>query len=279
MGLGESLANKLCKAGAFVTVVARSEDKLKNVVENAAKGASGKAQYFAFDMCNPKTSDVEALLDKAEDTFGPIDYLICNAGSSLPAMFLEADPDSFEKQMKLNYLGYVKWSQPVAKRMAKRKSGTIVYVSSILGVMNWPGYSPYSPTKHAIKSLADTVQMELAAYGVNVHLYLPGTLLTPGYEEENKMKPELTKKIEGTASYVTADEAANILLNGIIRGDYYITTETLFEYTMVSSISWGRRDNFLFNLVTAPFSVLLNYLMYLIIWREVRNYKPQPAAS
>ena len=279
LGLGASLAKKLWKLGAYVTIVARNEEKLKEVANEAAKNASGKIQHFSFNMCNPNVKDVDSLIDNAENSFGPIDYLICNAGSSMPAMFLDADPEFFDKQINLNYLGYVKCSQPVAKRMAARKSGTIVYVSSALGIMNCPGYSPYSPTKHAIKSLADTVQMELQAYGVKVHLYLPGTLLTPGYEEENKMKPELTKKIEGTASSVTADEAANILLNGIIRGDYYITTELIFEYMMVSSVGCGKRDNFLFNIATAPISVLLNYLFNLIIWKEVKGYKPAPRAS
>lgn len=191
----------------------------------------------------------------------------------MPALFLEADPDSFEKQMSINYLGYVKMSQPVAQRMAKRKQGTIVYVSSILGTMTCAGYSPYSTTKHAIKALADVVQLELAPYNVNVHLYLPGTIETPGYEEENKMKHDITKAVEGTADKVSAEQAAVILLNGIARGDYMITTEMLFELTLPASAGSCRRNNILYQLAIAPLSVLANYLVYILSWKELRVLK------
>lgn len=121
-------------------------------------------------------------------------------------MFLEADLDYYEYQMKTNYLNYVKTSQTMAKRMVQRKSGTIVYVSSILGALTCVGYSAYSPSKHAIKAPADVVRIELAPYNVNVHLFLPGSILTPGYYEENKMKPEVTKRIEGTADFLEPDK-------------------------------------------------------------------------
>lgn len=173
--------------------------------------------------------------------------------------------------MSINYLGYVKMSQPVAQRMAKRKEGTIVYVSSILAAMTCAGYSPYSTTKHAIKALADIVQLELAPYNVNVHLYLPGTIDSPGYAEENRMKPEVTKAIEGTADMVTPEQGATILLNGIARGDYMITTEMLFEFTLPTSTGSSRRNNIFFQVAMAPVSVILNYIIYLMNWKELRK--------
>jgi 3-dehydrosphinganine reductase len=272
-GLGEALAQKLFDQGANVTIVARNEDNLKKAQEKISKSKKGKIQYFSFDLSNPNIEDVDKLIDKAENSFGPIDFLVCNAGFSLPQMFLEADASFYEKQMNVNFLGYVKMSQPVAKRMAERRSGRIVYVSSILGTMTCAGYSPYSPSKHAIKALADVVEVELKPFNVNVHLYLPGTIETPGYEEENKMKPEVTKRIEGTADKVSAEQAATILLNGIARGDYIITTEMLFELTLPASIGSCRRNNLLYQVAIAPLSVLANYLIYFMNWKEMRGVK------
>lgn len=60
----------------------------------------------------------------------------------------------------------------------------------------------------------------MEAYGVNVHLFCPGTIETPGYEEENKMKPAVTKSIEGNASSVTAEKAAQILMYGMKCGHF-----------------------------------------------------------
>ena len=202
-GLGLSLAQKLYKRGANITIVARNEERLQKVTSEIKKDDCGKIQYFSADMTNPDTKDIEKLIEKAETDFGPIDFLFCNAGYSLPETFLESDLSCFEKQMDLNYYGYVKMSHPVAKSMAERKSGTIVYVSSVLGIFGIPGYGGYCPSKYAVKALADSVELELKPYNVNVHLYAPGTIDTPGYQEENKMKPDLAKKIEGTASFVS----------------------------------------------------------------------------
>lgn len=83
-GLGEALATKLYNAGAWVTIVARNVDNLKKASENISKSGKGKIQYFSFDMNNPDIKDVNKLIDNAEDSFGPINYLVCNAGFSLP---------------------------------------------------------------------------------------------------------------------------------------------------------------------------------------------------
>mmetsp|Transcript_8742 Transcript_8742/g.8293 ORF Transcript_8742/g.8293 Transcript_8742/m.8293 type:complete len:301 (+) Transcript_8742:1-903(+) len=245
-GLGLSIATKLFRKGAKVTIIARNEDKLKKAAETISKKGDGRVQYFTFDCSNPDVNEVEKLLDKAEGEFGHIQYLFCTAGFSLPNMFLEADQTFFERQINTNYLGYVKMSQPVAKRMAERNrnnkgsklgdSGTIVYTSSILGVLTCVGYSPYSPTKSAIKALADIVRIEMAPHNVGVHLFLPGSILSPGYEEENKYKPEVTKKIEGSADFLAPEKCADILLSGMGRGDYIVTTEMLFEFINPTSI-------------------------------------------
>ena len=62
--------------------------------------------------------------------------------------------------------------------------------------------------------LADTLQSELMLYGVDVHIFFPGVMFTPGLEEENKMKPQIVKKIEGVDDGLTAEQAALALLKG-----------------------------------------------------------------
>jgi 3-dehydrosphinganine reductase len=62
--------------------------------------------------------------------------------------------------------------------------------------------------------LADTLQSEMMLYGVGVHIFFPGVMFTPGFEEENRMKPEIVKTIEGTADGLTAEQAALALFKG-----------------------------------------------------------------
>lgn len=67
---------------------------------------------------------------------------------------------------------------------SKIKDGKIVFISSVLGIMSFAGYSTYSPTKYAVRGLADTLRNELQRYSINIHIFFPGTIFTPGYEVE-----------------------------------------------------------------------------------------------
>lgn len=81
--------------------------------------------------------------------------------------------------------------------------------------MSVPGYASYSPAKHALRGLADSLRAELLLYGISVHVFMACTMFTPGYEEENKTKPKITLKIEETDGGLTAEQAAKAFLNGI----------------------------------------------------------------
>lgn len=105
--------------------------------------------------------------------------------------------------------------QAAAKQMASQGvRGSIVLTSSILGFFALPGYAAYTPAKHAIRGLAETLRAELLMYGISVHAYFPATILSPGYEEEEKCKPQLTKDIEGADGGLTPEQCAERLVKG-----------------------------------------------------------------
>lgn len=106
--------------------------------------------------------------------------------------------------------------QAAAKKMAKtHKAGAkIVLVSSTLGYMSFVGWASYSPGKHALRGLADALHSELMLYGIDVHIYFPATMYTPGFEEEGKTKPQITRTIESTDEGVTPEQAAQALYKG-----------------------------------------------------------------
>jgi 3-dehydrosphinganine reductase len=98
-----------------------------------------------------------------------------------------------------------------------RKKGKICFVSSTLGYMALVGYASYAPAKHALRGLADTLRSELQLYSIDVHVFFPCTMFTPGYEEENKTKPRITLKIEESDSGLTAEQAARSMLTGLMN--------------------------------------------------------------
>lgn len=95
--------------------------------------------------------------------------------------------------------------------------GKIVFCTSILGYMSIIGYSAYSPGKHALRGLAETLQAEFLLYGIGVHICFPPTIFTPGYEDENKTKPAITREIEGTDGGLTPEQVAASILKGTFR--------------------------------------------------------------
>ena len=99
----------------------------------------------------------------------------------------------------------------------QRRRGKLVLVSSTLGYMTLPGYASYTPAKHAVKALADALRQELLLYDISVHVFMPCTMFTPGYEEENKTKPKITLKIEEADGGLTGEQAAAAMLNGRSR--------------------------------------------------------------
>jgi short-subunit dehydrogenase len=113
------------------------------------------------------------------------------------------------------------------------KKGKICFVGSILSYMSFIGFSNYAPPKqalrgtvlalisgfarihiHSIPGLADSLRSELMLYGISIHMFFPGSMYTPCWEEENKTKPKITLEIEEGDPGVTADVAAASLYRG-----------------------------------------------------------------
>lgn len=103
------------------------------------------------------------------------------------------------------------------------KNGRVVMVSSTLGLMGMIGYSQYSPTKFALRGLAECLRQELLPYGIKTSIYFVSTIKSPGYEKENLTKPNITKMIEdGDPSDPSPIARANTLLKGIQYFVYYL---------------------------------------------------------
>lgn len=83
--------------------------------------------------------------------------------------------------------------------------------------------------------LADTLRNEMHMFGIKVHLYMPAGMLSPGYEEENRVKPKIAQKIEEGDKPISCDAAAAILIKGIERGHYQITNDFVTDLVRVSA--------------------------------------------
>ncbi|KAG5638196.1 hypothetical protein H0H81_001293 [Sphagnurus paluster] len=230
-GLGLSLAIILAKKGADVSIVARNEERLQNALEqleNARQTPNQVLKTYSFSLNDASTS--AAAFEAACNGNGgkcPDAVFLC-AGASRPGFFVDQDEASLRLGMDNGYWVQA-WSALAAtKRMAQSKfPGKIVFVSSLLGYMSMVGYSSYSPAKHALRGLAETLRSELLLYGVSVHIFFPGTIYSPGYVEENKTKPKITLKIEEADDGMEPEKAAEGLLHGVEQNNFHITADLL----------------------------------------------------
>ena len=121
----------------------------------------------------------------------------------------------------------------------------IIFISSLLAFLPLAGYSPYTPPKTALRALSETLSQELLLYEhdtpIRTHCVFPGTIFTPGYEIETRLKPGITKKLEEKDRAQTADEVASETLKELERGDENITTSGLLGRAMKSTMLGGSR--------------------------------------
>jgi 3-dehydrosphinganine reductase len=101
----------------------------------------------------------------------------------------------------------------------------IVFTASLLSFSAIPGYAAYAPAKAAIRMLADTLREECILYDIDIHCSFPAGILSPGFEIEEKTKPEITKKMEGSAGAETPENVARWIIERLERGHHMITYE------------------------------------------------------
>ncbi|KAF8655302.1 hypothetical protein AX16_003199 [Volvariella volvacea WC 439] len=241
-GLGLSLAILLTKMGAHVSIIARNEERLERALEEMEKVRQSPDQLLkAYSYSLTEAAAAAEAFDVACEVHQgkPPDAVFLCAGTSYPGFFIEEDEASMKRGMEQSYWIQAWSALHAVKRMVRAKStGKIVFVSSFLGYMSMIGYSSYAPGKHAVRgkyTCSETLRSELQLYSIGVHIFFPGTILSPGYIEENKRKPQITLKIEERDETCRPDEAAQALLHGIQKGYFHITTNYIGEFFRVAT--------------------------------------------
>ncbi|KAF0700254.1 Aste57867_9209 [Aphanomyces stellatus] len=222
-GLGRAIALQLVEAGADVTIVARREEVLQRVVDEVNSNRQpnhGRIFFQTADVTKPDT--VENAVKIAQDTVGPIDILIHCAGKALMGYATKHTIDVHRKAMDLNYFGTLNTVNAVLPTMTERHQGRIVLVTSGAAMTSYIGYAAYSPSKYAVRGLADCLRNELGSSGISIHIAYPGQMDTPGFAEEQLIKPAECKAIEASDTLYKPEAVAKSILKDVKNGAYNI---------------------------------------------------------
>lgn len=176
------------------------------------------------------------------------DVVWCCAGFCHPGFFIDVPIKTQRQQMDTVYWTAANmahatlknWLSPVPPSGQMRNPRRhLIFTCSTLAFVPIAGYGPYSPAKAAIRSLSDTLSQEIEMYNgaytqrhrntapaadVKIHTVFPMGILSPGFDNEQKLKPELTKMLEDADKPQTPEEVAQIAIKALERGEYLITT-------------------------------------------------------
>lgn len=175
-GIGREIALRLGELGADVVVndVARPEAADGVVAELEAMGRRGAV--VLGDVSN--ADDVKVIVETAEAALGPIDILVNNAGLTRDGLFVRMEEADWDLVLDVNLKGAFLMSRAVARGMMKRRSGSIVNLSSVVGRRGNAGQANYSAAKAGLIGLTKTLARELASRGIRVNAVAPGYIQT-----------------------------------------------------------------------------------------------------
>lgn len=178
-GIGRALALALARERPRLVLAARDRARLESLAaEVRTLGAS--ALVVPTDVAD--RASCEALVAAALATYGGIDALVCNAGTTMWARFdALADLEVFERLLRVNYLGCV-WLAHAALPALRASRGRLVAIASVAGLGGVPERTAYAASKHALVGFCDSLRIELAGTGVTVTVVAPDFVVTKAHE-------------------------------------------------------------------------------------------------
>ena len=228
-GIGLEIAKICVKNGANVTIVARDQKCLektqKDLILMAIDSDRQKIQTFSVDISNRQTLQLEKVRSDAESNSGPIDLLICCAGTAIARTFDDCSLDEYHRMMDINYFGTVNTIKTCLPSLKKSQmdNGRIMIFSSIAGVFGIYGYSAYSAAKFALIGLAESLDMELLPYNISVTVSFPPDTDTPGFANEQRGKPKITELISDEGGLFTPEQVAKKSLKDCLNNQFIST--------------------------------------------------------
>jgi NAD(P)-dependent dehydrogenase (short-subunit alcohol dehydrogenase family) len=171
-GFGRELAKLVLARGYRAVVTARDPGKIQDLV----KGHEARALALKLDVSDKV--EVTAAVKQAEAKFGSIDVLVNNAGFGYVAALEESEEHEVRAMMETNFFGLARMIHVVLPGMRRRRRGNIVNISSIGGLVGFPGVGYYNATKFAVEGLSESLSKEVAPLGIKVLIVEPGPFRT-----------------------------------------------------------------------------------------------------
>lgn len=184
-GIGHAIALEFAKRGANVVINGRSAISDELLTEFTAFGV--KAVGVSGDIS--KSDDAKRMVNEAIEKLGSVDVLVNNAGITRDGLSLKMSEEDFEAVLKINLTGAFNMTQAVMKPMTRARSGAIINITSVVGLIGNAGQANYAASKAGLIGLTKSIAREVAGRNVRVNAVAPGFI-------DSDMTVELSDKIK-----------------------------------------------------------------------------------
>ena len=224
-GIGAAIARDLAAAGAHVVVNYCSQRAAAETVVSDIVAHGGGAEAVAFDVAaSTEVADtVRALVAR----LGKVDVLVNNAGVSADALIVRADEDSWNRVLDVNLKGVFNCTKAVARGMMRARSGRIINISSVVGVMGNTGQAVYAAAKAGVIGFTKATARELAARGITANVIAPGLVATGMTAGLDSAARELYLALVPLRRLGKAEEVAAVVTFLAGAGGAYITGQVI----------------------------------------------------
>lgn len=182
-GIGRAIAESFAKLGAKVCGTATSESGAAKISEYLGENGTG----LVLDVSSQES--VDKCLEAVKNAFGDVDILVNNAGITRDNLLMRMKDDEWDAIINTNLASVYRMSKGVLRPMMKKRSGRIISVSSVVGLMGNPGQCNYAAAKAGLIGFSKSLAKEVASRGITVNCVAPGfiaTDMTAALTEEQK---------------------------------------------------------------------------------------------
>lgn len=220
-GIGKACAGKLIELGYDVALLARGPERLEHAKSDLSERRPGAVILTEVVDVGDRAA-CEAVVTRLIAAQGAPAWVIASAGMARPGLFLEQPIEDHLAQLQVNYLGTLHLVHAAAPAMAKAGRGRIVLVASGAAFLGIYGLSAYAPSKFAVRGLAEILRLELGACGISVTLACPPDTDTPQLAEEQRTRPDFTRRIASTAGVWSAEAVASAMIDAALKRRFLV---------------------------------------------------------
>ncbi|MEK7790481.1 MAG: 3-oxoacyl-[acyl-carrier-protein] reductase [Deltaproteobacteria bacterium] len=224
-GIGKAIAIAFAKAGAKLALCATNDELLKQVSAEIEENFGHKPLHFAFDI--REAQKIDEMVKKTLDTHSRIDILVNNAGATRDQLLALMSENDWDFVLSTNLKSVFLFTKAVTKPMIRQKSGRIINLSSIAGIMGNAGQANYAASKGGVIAFTKSAAKELARRNITVNAIAPGFIQTDMTAQLAEKVLEETKYLIPLGRFGAVEDVANVALFLASEQATYITGQVI----------------------------------------------------